>query len=160
MGVESHGATRSAKRCNGSLLLAGIEVEPSAGEHPFKQLLQLLWRGPIRVRPPVAHEHYPRLQPTPHSHQRHRPAQWTLLRASLLDLPFFPTRYLHGGGGSFRAFFEGCPRWCRRLQRACTSPPAEGERAAHQLPVAPDRDIFSDLLVGPPDHPSEFFTCL
>src|SRR5215211_3891133 len=79
-----------ASCCNGSLLLAGIEVEPSAGEHPFKQLLQLLWRGPIRVRPPVAPQHYPWLQPTPHSQQRHRPAQWTLLRVSLLDLPFFP----------------------------------------------------------------------
>src|SRR5919112_3008092 len=74
---------------------------------------------------------------------------WTFL--------FFPTRYLHGGGGSFRAFFEGCPRWCRRLQRACTSPPAEGERAAHQLPVAPDRDIFSDLVVGPPERVLHLF---
>src|SRR5215207_4843100 len=61
---------------------------------------------------------------------------------------FSPTRYLHVGGGSFRAFFEGCPRWwCRRLQRARTSPPAEGERAAHQLPVAPDRHIFSGVSV-------------
>src|SRR5215211_5852097 len=81
----------TATRYSGSLLLAGIEVEPSAGEHPFKQLLQLLWWGPIRVRPLVAHKHYPRPQPTPHSQQRHRPAQWALLlRASLLDLPFFP----------------------------------------------------------------------
>jgi hypothetical protein len=50
----------------GSLLNGDIQIKRVPSVDGVKQHLQLRWRGRLRPRPPITHEHYPRVQPAPH----------------------------------------------------------------------------------------------
>jgi hypothetical protein len=57
----------------GSLLSRDVQVERMSSSDSIKQRSQLRWRGRLRPRPPKAPEHYPRVQPSSHLPQSHRP---------------------------------------------------------------------------------------
>ncbi len=60
---------------------------------------------------------------------------------------FPPLRLCSGGGRDL--FRVENPPWQRLpFQKGGASPPAEGEGAAYEVPVAPYGDVFSDLVVG------------
>src|SRR5215212_2408162 len=68
---------------------------------------------------------------------------------------FPPVLLLGGGSRGARLLFEDHRRRWRtyvdgHLLRAWPRPPAETERAAHQLPVAADGHVAPHLVMGPP----------
>src|SRR5215217_8120271 len=68
-------------------------------------------------------------------------------RASLL---FSPLRCSVLNGWDMRLLFEDHPRGCLGLQQEVrTLPPAETERQAHHLPVAPYGDVLPYVVVRP-----------